>query len=453
MADQAGGEWQRLGEDVGRAVQDAISSGNYSNLSREMADIADRALGNLGDTIASKVKESTSQSRQRVVDEPTEDWHEGASTMRDIHGYSGSEYRQFTPDPEWQDTKTAKYIKQINKDHAKDKLREEKRKKNELYEKTGVWKGLSIAGIAAGFPLGIILAGFFGALSAAVNPLFLAPMILTSVPLFGVGIAGTSMLSQINRFERYVESLDGRTYGDIAMLSQAGGRSKRGTVKDLTKMIGRRWFKQGHIDEDTTCLITSDETYDQYLLTQKQALAIRQQEEEEQRKEEEQRLKEDAEYAAMTESQREIFRQGEAYIKELHECNDAIPGHEMSEKVSRMEISVRQILDRARKQPRLIEDLRRLMNYYLPTTVKLLHAYAELESQGKDTETIRKSKSEIEETIDIMNDAFDKLFDNMFVDTSLDISTDAEVMKTLLKQEGLTGHSFTSAGMDQNNHN
>ena len=84
------------------------------------------------------------------------------------------------------------------------------------------------------------------------------------------------------------------------------------------------------------------------------------------------------------------------------------------------------------------------MNYYLPTTVKLLKAYADFYKQPEGGENIEKSKREIEETIDTMNDAFDQLFDNMFVDTSLDISTDAEVMKTLLEQEGLTGHRFTS---------
>ena len=56
----------------------------------------------------------------------------------------------------------------------------------------------------------------------------------------------------------------------------------------------------------------------------------------------------------------------------------------------------------------------------------------------------RRNKKEIEDTIDTMNAAFDKLFDSMFEVTSMDISSDASVMKTLLEQEGLTGHSFGS---------
>ena len=58
------------------------------------------------------------------------------------------------------------------------------------------------------------------------------------------------------------------------------------------------------------------------------------------------------------------------------------------------------------------------------------------------TQSIAVTKQEIEKTIDTLNDAFENLFDNMFEDTNLDISTDAEVMRTLLEQEGLTGTSW-----------
>ena len=144
-----------------------------------------------------------------------------------------------------------------------------------------------------------------------------------------------------------------------------------------------------------------------------------------------------------TEQQREIFRMGEMYIAEIRDCNKDIPDEKITEKLDRMEQSVRLIVDRAKQKPSLTQDLRRLMNYYLPTMVKLLHSYIELNAQEKSSNNIEKSKREIENTIDMMNDAFDRLFDDLFDDTSLDISTDAEVMKTLLAQEGLTGHSFS----------
>ena len=145
-----------------------------------------------------------------------------------------------------------------------------------------------------------------------------------------------------------------------------------------------------------------------------------------------------------TQEQLEIFSQGDEYVKQIRECNAKIADDEITAKLDRMEHSVRMIVERAKQKPSLTVDLHRLMNYYLPTMVKLLHSYIDLNSQDKTSTNIEKSKKEIESTIDLMNNAFDKMFDDLFDDTSLDISTDAEVLKQLLEQEGLTGHNFTS---------
>ena len=253
----------------------------------------------------------------------------------------------------------------------------------------------------------------------------------------GLGVFGTLNLMKYTRFDKYLEVLSGRTYAGIKEISDKVGSSQKKIVKDLKKMINEGLFRQGHIDEKETTLITSDKTYDQYLITEKNAKEREEQEERE-------RLKRERESAQWTEEQKELFKNAEDYLAQIHRCNDEIPGEVISEKISRMEHSVSLILDEAKKKPRLIEDMRRLMNYYLPTTIKLLNAYADLDRQGKSSENIEKSKKEIEDTIDTLNDAFDKLFDEMFEDTTLDISTDVEVMKTLLEQEGLTGKKFSS---------
>ena len=78
------------------------------------------------------------------------------------------------------------------------------------------------------------------------------------------------------------------------------------------------------------------------------------------------------------------------------------------------------------------------MNYYLPMTVKLLNAYAEMDAQPVQGETILASKKEIEATLDTLNLAFEKLLDDLFSDTALDVSSDISVLNTLLAQEGLT---------------
>ena len=78
------------------------------------------------------------------------------------------------------------------------------------------------------------------------------------------------------------------------------------------------------------------------------------------------------------------------------------------------------------------------MDYYLPTTVKLLDAYEELDRQPVQGENIRNGKQEIEKTLDTLNLAFEKLLDSLFEDTAWDVATDISVLQTMLAQEGLT---------------
>ena len=82
------------------------------------------------------------------------------------------------------------------------------------------------------------------------------------------------------------------------------------------------------------------------------------------------------------------------------------------------------------------------MRYYLPTTLKLVNAYREFEQQPAQGENIRSAKEEIKKSLDVINQAFEKLLDSLFEDDALDISTDISVLHTMLAQEGLTGSDF-----------
>ena len=139
----------------------------------------------------------------------------------------------------------------------------------------------------------------------------------------------------------------------------------------------------------------------------------------------------------------EVLSKGEYFVTELRRCNDRIPGEEISAKISRMEAIVDKIFDRAETHPEIIPDLKKLMDYYLPMTVKLLNAYADMDAQPVQGQNIQASKKEIEATLDTLNLAFEKLLDKIFEDTALDVSSDITVLKTLLAQEGLTEDEFT----------
>ena len=125
-------------------------------------------------------------------------------------------------------------------------------------------------------------------------------------------------------------------------------------------------------------------------------------------------------------------------MRKIREANDAIPGEEISAKISRMETLVDRIFDRVEQKPDTVDDIRKLMEYYLPTTIKLLEAYEELDAQHVQGENIISSKQEIEKTLDTLNTAFEKLLDELFQDTAWDLSSDISVLNTMLAQEGLT---------------
>lgn len=107
-----------------------------------------------------------------------------------------------------------------------------------------------------------------------------------------------------------------------------------------------------------------------------------------------------------------------------------------------MEQIVHLIFQRAEEHPEVIPDLKKLMDYYLPMTVKLLDAYEDMDKQTIQGETIQSSKKEIENTLDTLNEAFAKLLDSIFQDTAWDVSSDISVLHTMLAQEGLTGNEF-----------
>lgn len=284
---------------------------------------------------------------------------------------------------------------------------------------------LCLAGLKEGWELGLQVAGVLLAASTVI--------------FVGMAYMGTSMTCSVGRFRNYVKALGEREYCNTAELAQKTGRSVKAVVKDLRKMIRKGWFLQGHLDKDGTCLMVSNEAYTQYT-----ALMERMSKEKAEREEAEEKQK--AEYAKLSPEVQRIVKAGDDYVRKIREANDAIPGEEISAKISRMEMLVDRIFDRVEQNPDSVADIRKLMEYYLPTTIKLLEAYEELDAQPVQGENILSSKKEIEKTLDTLNVAFEKLLDDLFQDTAWDVSSDISVLHTMLAQEGLTEDGLKAGG-------
>lgn len=247
---------------------------------------------------------------------------------------------------------------------------------------------------------------------------------------------GIRAVNRMGRFKAYRRALGEKTHCTLEKLARSVGKSKRFVRREVERMIHQGLFLEGHLDREETMLITSDETYRNF---EENRLLLEQR----QRKEAEEKartaaLKPEPAAPAQNEQVRQVLDRGNAFIREIRRCNDAIPGEEISGKIDRMETIIRKIFQRAEEHPEVVPDLKKLMDYYLPMTIKLLNAYADMDAQPVAGETILASKREIEETLDTLNRAFEKLLDTMFKDTAMDISSDITVLQTLLAQEGLT---------------
>jgi 5-bromo-4-chloroindolyl phosphate hydrolysis protein len=258
---------------------------------------------------------------------------------------------------------------------------------------------------------------------------------LTLAGLLGGGLSiffGVKKLNKVSRFKTYKNVLGQKTHCTLEKLARAVGKKVSFVRREVERMITAGLFREGHLDKEQTMLITSDETFQ---LFEQSRLQL------EERKRQEKLLEEQVRSAHRPELL-EVLQRGGKFLEEIRRCNDAIPGVEISGKISRMEQIVERIFRRVEAHPEIVPDLKKMMDYYLPMTVKLLNAYADMDAQPVQGETILNSKREIEETLDTLNLAFEKLLDELFQDTALDVSSDITVLKTLLAQEGLTEDEF-----------
>ena len=132
------------------------------------------------------------------------------------------------------------------------------------------------------------------------------------------------------------------------------------------------------------------------------------------------------------------IEEGRRALAELRAANDDIESPVISAQLDRMERAARAIFDRIEQEPRKALQVRRFMNYYLPTCVKLLGHYRDLDGAGISGENMEKSKKCIEDSLEMIACAFEKQLDNLFSDQALDISTDIQVLETMMAGEGLT---------------
>ena len=138
----------------------------------------------------------------------------------------------------------------------------------------------------------------------------------------------------------------------------------------------------------------------------------------------------------------ELIRQRDLALSEMHRLNDSIEDPKISAQIDHMEAVTAKIIAHVVEHPRKLPQIRKFLNYYLPTTLKLLNAYDRMDAAGISGANIDGTMGKIETMMDTVTKAFDKQLDALFGDEALDISTDITVMENMLAREGLAGESL-----------
>ena len=133
-----------------------------------------------------------------------------------------------------------------------------------------------------------------------------------------------------------------------------------------------------------------------------------------------------------------IVEEGNKALSEMGRLYMSIQDTEVRSKINEIMRITDKIVQDAIQDPSDIPQIKKFMNYYLPTTIKLLNAYDRMSSLGVEGENIDKSMKNINEMLDAAILAYKKRLDSLFANQALDIETDIDVMNQMLAREGLS---------------
>lgn len=414
-------DWEQFGEEIRRTVQDAVESQDFRKLNQTITDTINQAVGSAAQGVRG-FGEAVNKAAQNIGQRSEEN--------RSAHGAdTGYKYG-------------------FNSYSANgDQRAGSQRQLPALYKPIGGTKAGSVILLTFGYGVGTVMlvllaCSMLGGIIAGDAGTILYQVILAIFAVLTAGCGamaaiGTSMFKRAGRFQKYIRKIGGREYCNIKELADGIRKPVKFVIKDVERMVEKGWFRQGHLDSKKSCLMLTGSVYEEYLRLEERIDSQRREADAqaEQQKMQSQEMKKNH---TLSPEVQKIIDQGDAYIRKIHECNEAIPGEEISAKISRMEMLVDRIFDRVEQSPDTVTDIRKLMEYYLPTTVKLLEAYEQLDKQPVGGSNIETAKQEIEATLDTLNIAFEKLLDDLFQDTAWDVSSDISVLNTILAQEGLT---------------
>ena len=393
--------WKGIGEEIRKSVLEALDSGNFENLGNAVFDtVADTMR-----TVSEQVGKTVSVNQTRVMSEVTKARQEAR--------------RQAEAMKKKKPSVAARVLAPFQSIGSVS---------NVLLK---VFGGIA-TGLTGAFALIMMLASI---MDATLFPLLLFSLGLLAGSI-GMILVGVMQKKRLDKAEYYLKLAGNNHYINVSDIAQFTNESKKKVLTELRQFIRQGFYPEGHLDSKGTCLMQDNKISSEYLEIEKQR-RIQAKEAREAKRSEQESIPEQS--AVVKTELEQLIAEGQVYIDQLRIMNDHIQGEEISAKLFRLESLLKQIYARLEEHPEQLPQLKKFLEYYLPTTLKLVAAYEEFDAMSEQGPNIVEAKAEIEKTMDTINDAFAELLNRLYRDTAFDVTTDAQVLQTMLAQEGLTG--------------
>ena len=264
--------------------------------------------------------------------------------------------------------------------------------------------------------------------SMATTVLEITGNVLTLVACgFGAMIAaGASRLSASKKLRLLADAAEGEDYKNglpVEMLADLTHQKKAKALKKLRRYINKGWLA-AWLDEKTEKLYL---TVEDYRAAQETAAAPQAQPQPEPAPEQREETPLNLETARR-------------FVQVLEKEQQLMQAPQAREELEQMQRTAAAICDWLEAHPESLPKARRFAEYYIPTTLKLLYTYNDVQGQqGENAENIRRDIAGILHTL---NQAFDNLYDNLLSDVAMDVSSEIAALQGMLANDGLTGRDF-----------
>jgi len=134
-----------------------------------------------------------------------------------------------------------------------------------------------------------------------------------------------------------------------------------------------------------------------------------------------------------------LLAEGEKAVNEMRGLRDSIPGDFVRRKIDEIIAVTDMIFKNLHDDPDDYTQVKRFADFYLPTTIKLLHTYNRFGKTGAGGENVAGTMERIDSALDTILESYKRFFDSLFQNQALDIETDISVLENVLRREGLLG--------------